>query len=298
MDGLKEFIAFAEKVRLLDKLSRKGNLQSVVPRILGNGKTRAEGLFDEKKPPALIERQFEYAKLDLKQLLGEINYPAVGINSLRDEQARTQQQIKSLQEQLERANDGWERTAREVLSRLGEATPGRGGRYASGDIVLSFDKKTFAWAWTYRGAYPLVSKLPHDLDYICEGFCAASRRMSEAIVPSAEFISSLQLAWIISKQKSGPGPVLIRDLAKVYQVAAQSAAFWDKPAKSSFTEISDAAFVINLVHAIDEVRKFFGFEKAGLHQTVLGGKGKNVSYDLPKASGGTEPYSYIFLKDQ
>ena len=49
---------------------------------------------------------------------------------------------------------------------------------------------------------------------------------------------------------------------------------------------------------IDEVRKLFVLEKAGLHQTALGGKGKNVSYDLPKGSGGTEPYSTIRLKDQ
>ncbi|HNI68953.1 MAG TPA: hypothetical protein PKV55_12985 [Nitrospira sp.] len=298
MIGLEEFIAFAEKVRLLDKLPRGGNLQSVVPRILGNGKTRAEGLFDEKKPPALIERQYEYAKLDLNKLFGDINYPALGCDSLRAEQAQTQQQIKSLQEQLERPNDGWERSAREALYKLGEKTPGRGGRYAMGDIELSFDKKTFSWAWTYRGAYPLVSKLPHDVDYICDGFHDASRRMKEAIVPAAEFLASLQLAWVISKQRSGSGPVLIRDLAKVYQVAAQPAGFWDKPAKSSFTEIPDAVFVINLVHAIDEVRKLFVLEKAGLHQTALGGKGKNVSYDLPKGSGGTEPYSTIRLKDQ
>ena len=96
MIGLEEFIAFAERVRLLDKLPRGGNLQSVVPRILGNGKTRAEGLFDEKKPPALIERQYEYAKLDLNKLFGDINYPALGCDSLRAEQAQTQQQIKSL----------------------------------------------------------------------------------------------------------------------------------------------------------------------------------------------------------
>ena len=147
MIGLEEFIAFAEKVRLLDKLPRGGNLQSVVPRILGNGKTRAEGLFDEKKPPALIERQYEYAKLDLNKLFGDINYPALGCDSLRAEQAQTQQQIKSLQEQLERPNDGWERSAREALYKLGEKTPGRGGRYAMGDIELSFDEKTFSWAW-------------------------------------------------------------------------------------------------------------------------------------------------------
>lgn len=297
MIGLEEFIAFAGKVRLLEKLPRGGNLQSAVPRILGNGKTRAEGLFDEKKPPALIERQYEYAKLDIGKLGFDINYPIRESDPIRAEQAQTQQLIKTLEEQLERPNDGWERSAREVLYKLGDKAPGRSGRYSMGDIELSFDKKSFSWSWTYRGAYPLVSKLPHDVDYICDGFQDASRRMKEAIVPATEFLSSLRLAWVISKQRSGAGPVLIRDLAKVYQVAAQPNIFWDRPSKSSFSEISDAVFVINLVHTIDEVRKSFVLEKAGLHQTALGGKGKNVSYDLPKGGGGTEPYSTIRLKD-
>jgi len=297
MTGLEQFIAFAEKVRLLEKLPRGGNLQSAVPRILGNGKTRAEGLFDEKKPPALIERQYEYSKLDLNKLGSDINYPILDSDPIREEQSQLQRHIRQLEDQLERQNDGWERSAREVLYKLGEKTPGRSGRYVMGDLELAFDKKSFSWTWTYRGAYPLVSKLPHDVDYICDGYQDASKRMKDAIVPPADFLSSLRLAWVISRHRAGSGPVLIRDLAKVYLVAAQPTSFWDKPSKSSFADINEAVFVINLVHTIDEVRKSFELEKAGLHQTALGGRGKNISYDLPKRGGGTEPYSTIRLKD-
>ncbi len=297
MTGIEQFTAFAERVRLLEKLPRGGNLQSSIPRILGKGKSRAEGFFDEK-PPALIERQYEYAKLDLNKLGSDINYPIRGDDPIRSEQSQAKQQVEEVQKQLDRSTDGWERSAREVLWKLGEKSPGREGRYTMGELELGFDKKSFSWAWTYRGAYALVTKLPHDVDYVCEGFHAASRRMKEAIVPAADFLASFHLAWTISKHRAGSGPVLIRDLARAYAIAAQSQAFWEKPSKTSFSDIGDAIFVINLVHTIDDVRKSFELEKAGLHQTALGGRARNVSFDLPKrGGGGTEPYSTIRLKE-
>jgi hypothetical protein len=167
-----------------------------------------------------------------------------------------------------------------------------------GDVELTFDKRSFSWTWTYRGAYSLVSKLPHDVDYICEGYRDALRRMKEAIVPAPEFLASLRLAWAIAKQRAGTGPVLIRDIARAYVVAAQNQSFWDRPSKATFIDTSEAVFVINLVHAIEDVRKLFDLEKAGLHQTALGGRARNVSFDLPRrGGGGTEPYSTIQLKE-
>lgn len=298
MTELEQFIALAERIRLSEKIPRGGNLQSQIPRILGSGKTRAEGFFDEKKPPALIERLYEYSRLDLDRLSSEINYPILEGDAVRSEHRQVQLQIKSIQDQLDRPNDGWERSAREVLSKLGETAPGRSGRYALGDLELAYDKKSFSWTWSYRGVYPLLSKLPPDIAYICDGYKDASRRMKEAIVPIDDFLASLRLAWTICKHRSGSGHVLIRDVARVYVVAAQGQVFWDKPSKSSFSDIPEAIFVINLVHTIDDVRKLFELEKAGLHQTALGGKGKNVSFELPRRGGsGTEPYSTIRLKE-
>ncbi len=297
MIGLEQFVSFSERVRLLEKLPRGGNFPSIIPRILGKGKTRAEGFFDER-PPALIERQYEYARLDLNELGTRINYPIRGDDPIRAEQHQVKLQIEETQKQLERSNDGWERFAREVLSKLGEPAPGREGRFSMGDLELTFDKKQFSWTWSYRGAYPLISKLPHDLDFICDGFQAASRRMKEAIVSSADFQVSLRLAWTIAKHRSENNPVLIRDVARAYVVSTQNQTFWDKPSKTTFVDVPEAIFVINLVHAIDDVRKVFELEKAGLHQTALGGKGKDVSFALPKSSGGTEPYATIRLKEQ
>jgi hypothetical protein len=297
MTGLEEFIAFAKRVRLLDKLPRGGNLQTAVPRILGQGKTRAEGLFEDRAP-ALIERLSEYAKLDLSRLESEISYLIADEDPVRAEQNAAKAQIKRLEEQLATSAEGWERTAREVLSKLGERTPGRGGRYALGDLELAFDTKSMAWRWTYRGAYPLVSKLPHDVDFICDAHRDASRRMAEAIVPQEEFLAALRLAWVITKHRAtGVPAVLIRDLAKAYLVAAQPSAFWDRPSKTTFVDLGEAVFVINLVTAIDEVRKSFELEKAGVHQTSLGGRERNIAFELPKRGGGTEPYSTIRLKD-
>ena len=295
MSGLEQFVALAERIRMLEKLPRGGNLPSAVPRILGSGKTRAEGLFDEKKPPALIERQYEYAKLDLNRLSTDANYPIP--DGIREEQQRIKQEIEASQKQLDHQMDGWGRTAREVLWKLGDQTPGRDGRYSMGDLELAFDKRSFSWTWTYRGAYPLVSKLPHDVDYICEGYRDALRRMQEAIVPASDFLSLLKLAWAIAEHRAGTGPVLIRDVARMFIVADQKQAFWDKPSKNTFTDIAEAVFVINLVHAIEDVRKSFELEKAGVHQTALGGRARNIAFDLPRRVGaGTEPYSTIRLK--
>lgn len=297
MTGLEEFIALAKRVGLLDKLPRGGNFQTAVPRILGQGKTRAEGLF-ENHTPALIESLSEYAKLDLIKLQSEISYPIADEDPVWAEQHAAKAQIECLEEQLSKSTEGWERTAREVLYKLGEKTPGRGGRYALGDLELAFDTKSMTWRWAYRGAYPLVSKLPHDVEFICDAHRDASRRMEEAIVPQEEFLAALRLAWAITKQRATSATaVLIRDLAKAYLVAAQPSAFWDKPSKTAFVELSEAVFVINLVHTIDEVRKSFELEKAGVHQTALGGRERNISFELPRRGGGTEPYSTIRLKD-
>lgn len=293
---LDRFIELAERIRMLEKLPRGGNLSSAVPRILGSGKTRAEGLFDEKKSPALIERHFEYAKLDIDRLGNDINYP-IG-NDVREEQTQVKSEIESIKNQLQHPTDGWQRSAREVLWNLGEKTPGRNGRYSMGELELTFDEHSFSWTWTYRGTYPLVSKLPHDVDYICEGYRDAMRRMKDAIVPTTEFLSSFQFAWKIAKHRAGVGPVLIRDIARAYVVASQGQPFWDKPSKSTFVDRVDAVFVINLVHSIEDVRKLFEFEKAGMHQTALGGRGRNVSFDLPRRDGsGTEPYSIVRQKE-
>ena len=296
-DGLEQFCAFAERIRLLDKLIRGGNLPSVIPRIIGKGKTRADGFFDDR-PPALIERLYEYSKLDLTALSNAINYPIPETDPLREEQRQVKQRIDDLQRQLNQPNDGWQRSAREVLSKLGEKSPGRDGRYSMGKLELNFDKKTLSWAWKLAGAYSLVSKIPHDVGYICDGYQDACRRVAESIVPSETFLSTMKLTWAISQCRAGQDAVLIRDFAKVYVVAAQDKNFWDKPSKAAFSDISDAAFVLNLVESINDVRKVFELVKAGVHQTGLGGQGRNVSYDLPKRGGdGTEPYVTIKMRE-
>lgn len=145
-EGVEAFHAFSERVHLLDKLPKGGNLQTVIPRILGKGKSRAEGL-SEPKAPALVERLFEYARLDLNRLGSEINYPISEDDPIREEQRRAKSHIEDLQQQLERKDGGWEKFAREVLWKLGNKEPGRGGRFIQGEIELRFDKKNLCWSW-------------------------------------------------------------------------------------------------------------------------------------------------------
>jgi hypothetical protein len=295
MSGLEKFIAYAERARLPDRLPRGGIFLKSVPRILGQGKSSIEGALTER-PPALIERLAEYAKLDLQRLCSEVSFPIADGDPIWAEQAAAQTSIKKLSDQLTQADGGWQRSAREVLYKLGNHSSGRGPRFAIDDIELGFDQRSLTWKWTYRGSYNLVSKIPHDIELICEVFADAKAQSSQAILPPDQFLSSLKLAWLIASQRSPSGTVLIRDVAKTYVVAGQAATFWEKPSKTNFCDIGEAVFVINLVQAIDEVRKLFDLDRAGIHQTSLGGKGKDVSFDLPKPGGGMQPYSTIRLK--
>jgi hypothetical protein len=292
MNGYEEFCEYAEKIDLLDSVlkGKGGPFLTVIPRILGKGKTRAEG-FEGDRPPAPIERLYEYAKLDLIRLNHETNkhFP----DQLRNEQSLAKQRIEELERGL-RTPDVWQRFAREILSSLGDPTPGRSGKFMKGDLELIFDAKNLTWSWSLAGAYPLVSKLPHDKDYLIEGLHAAEKRLLESVIEPEDFLRRLTLAWKLARHFSATDQVLIRDVARLYLVAAQADGFWARPCKQTFNDQSEASFVLNLTKSIEVVRSHFELEKATIHQTKLGGKGKDVSFDLPKRSGlGTEPYSYM-----
>ncbi|MQM31194.1 MAG: hypothetical protein CRU78_11990 [Candidatus Accumulibacter phosphatis] len=298
MTELEDFCTFAEKIRLIEILPKGGNLSSVVPRILGKGRTRAEGLYDEAKPPALIERLQEYGRLNLLDLGRATNR---GIpEPITMGQQRVKSSIAEMEKKLASPDDGWGRFAREVLCKIGgERTSGKQGRYLLGPLELCFDKKTMSWSWKLAGAYPLVTKLPNDIEFVCQGHIDASRRMDEVRVCSESFMGALKIAWLIASQRCGSDSVLIRDVASAYVVAAQSKAFWDKPSKQNFADIPEAAFVINLMHSVDDVRKAFELEKAGIHQTKLAGKDKDIAFELPRKDGiGTEPYATIRMRNQ
>lgn len=292
MNGYEKFCEYAEKIKLLETVlkGKGGPFLPVVPRILGGGKTKAEGFFEDR-PPASIERLHEYARLDLNRLNQETNrhFP----DELKEEQVKAKQSIESLERSL-KTPDGWQRFAREILFSLGDQSPGRSGKFIKGDLELIFDAKSLTWSWSLAGAYPLVTKLPHDKEYVIEGLHAAERRLQEAVIQPEDFLQKLKLAWALAQHFSNTDQVLIKDVARLYLVAAQSDGFWARPCKQTFTDIAEANFVLNLTKSIDVVRNHFELEKATIHQTKLGGKGKDVAFDLPKRGGlGTEPYSYI-----
>jgi len=56
---------------------------------------------------------------------------------------------------------------------------------------------------------------------------------------------------------------------------------------------------LNLMHSIEAIRKVFDFERATMQQTHLGGRSKDIAYQLPKINGlGTEPFSTIRLRGE
>ena len=296
MNGLEEIVAFAERSRLIDKLPKGGNYQSTVPRLLGSGKSRAEGRF-EQQPPALIERLYEYGKLDLQSLGNRAN--VLIPDSVKAEHLAARKKVEELETSL-RNRENWERFAREVLSKLGDEAPGTQGKFAFGGLELIFEAKSLSWFWSVAGAYPLVSKMPHEVEFVCASFADAQKRMKNALVSQDVFLDQLQLAWKIARHKSEKGAnVLIRDVAAAYVVAAQNKNFFNKPSKQTFTDFQEAAFVLNLMHSIEAIRKVFDFERATMQQTQLGGRSKDIAYQLPKINGlGTEPFSTIRLRGE
>lgn len=290
MNGYEEFCEYAEKIRLLELLPKGGPLPPLISRIVGKGKTRTEGFFEDR-PPTTIERLYDYAKLDITRLVREVNRPFP--ETIRTEQAKAKQRIDEIERNL-KSPEVWQRFAREILSSMGDPSPGRSGKFMKGDLELIFVAKNLTWSWSLAGAYPLVSKLPHDKDYVIEGLHAAEKRLLESVIEPEDFLRRLTLAWKLARHFSATDQVLIRDVARLYLVAAQADGFWARPCKQTFNDLSEASFVLNLTKSIEVVRSHFELEKATIHQTELGGKGKDVSFDLPKRGGlGTEPYSYM-----
>jgi len=290
MNGYEEFCRYAEDIRLLEILPKGGSFPPLISRIVGKGKTRAEGFFEDR-PPTTIERLCDYAKLDLTRLANEVNrsFP----EGIHLEQARAKHHVEEIERGLTPI-EGRQRFAREILFSLGDRSPGRSGKFVKGDLELVFDHKSLTWSWSLAGVYPLVSKIPHDKDYIVEAFHAAEKRLSESVVEPEDFLRRLTLAWKLARHFSATDQVLIRDVARLYLVAAQEDGFWSRPCKQTFSDLSEAGFVLNLSKSIEVVRHHFELEKATIHQTKLGGKGKDISFDLPRRGGpGTEPYSYM-----
>ena len=231
-----DFAEFMEETGLV--ANARGIMAARLPRILGQGKTRADGL---DMPPALIERQQELIALTLPK---EVAYrPAV----VREIQA-AKRAVKEHAERM-RHPDIRRRFALQALSRLeGVRTGNRDNQFFAGRFVLVSDRSGQSWAWSMTRHYPVIDKIPADIQYVVGGFHAAHQAVDKWTLPVEVFLDRLTLAWDIAKQFTRNDDVLIADVARLFKIAVQKSRFWAKPSRRNFEDVPEAVFIANLIN--------------------------------------------------
>lgn len=233
------FPAFEEFVKDADLLANaKGILAARLPRILGQGKTRADGL---EIPPALIERQEELVALALPK--EAVSHPAVA-REIEEAKLAVKQHAERM-----RHPENRRRFALQVLSLLeGVRTGYRDNQFFAGRLVLVSDKSGRNWAWSMTPHYPVIDKIPADIDYVVGGFKVADEAVEKWTLPVDNFLDRLALAWAMARQLTGNDNVLIADVARLFKIAVQGQRFWGRPSRRNFEDVPEAVFIANLIN--------------------------------------------------
>lgn len=277
------FVKFVQEKNLLSKA--KGSLSSKLPRIMGQGKTKAVGL---DLPPAVIER-----KAELISLLNttDIEFPEEVLNEI--EQAR--QEIELENERL-KSSDGLLNFIRDVFKNLTDQVGQKDNYFFAGRLVLLPKNRGQSWTWSITPYYPIIHKIPADVEYLVKAYSAANELIEKTILPVELFEDRLSLAWKMARHFSDTDSVLVTDVAKMFKIARQEERFWNTPSKRYFTDVPEAAFIANILNwrrqhgrPITE----FEFVRATLQQ-AHGPKAK-VFY-LPQNPEGTQVTPIIYLK--
>jgi hypothetical protein len=281
-----EFERFVTDQRLLE--NAKGALAAKLPRILGQGRTRAEGL---DMPPPPIERRQELVAFRFPDGL---SVP----ESVRSEIKEVQQQIDS-EFGLLAQSDGIRRFATQTLKRLeGVQTGIKDNQFFAGRLVLKADKAGQNWSWCLTSHYPIISKIPPDLDYVCHAYAAAENLIEQTTLPVELFYDRLVLAWSLARHFSTTDDVLILNVSRMFKVAAQDERFWNTPARRNFNDIPDGTFIANLMNwrknrseSTEDVK--FEFVPATLSQ-AHGSNSK--AFFMPVNPEGTQVRPVIYLR--
>ena len=216
----------------------KGILAARLPRILGQGKTRAEGL---DLPPSAIERQQELLALSLPE-------DASQDPGIQREIETAQRAVDTHADQM-RHPENRRRFALQVLRQLeGLSTGNKDNQFFAGRFVLVPDKSGLSWSWSMTPHYSIISKIPADVDYVVRAYVASERIVEKWTMPVDRFLDRLSLAWSIARHFSQDENVLIADVARVFKIAIQDDRFWNTPARRNFEDVPEAVFIINLIN--------------------------------------------------
>jgi len=277
------FVKFVQEKDLLSK--SKGSLSSKLPRITGQGRTKAVGL---DLPPAVIER-----KVELISLLNtsDIEFPEEVLNEI--EQAK--QEVELENERL-KSSDGLLNFIRDVFKNISDQVGQKDNYYFAGRLVLLPNNRGQSWTWSITPYYPIIHKIPADVEYLVKAYSAANELIDKTILPVEVFEDRLRLAWTMARHFSNTDSVLVTDVARMFKIARQEERFWNTPSKRFFTDVPEAAFIANILNwrrqhgrPITE----FEFVRATLQQ-AHGPKAK-VFY-LPQNPEGTQITPIIYLK--
>jgi len=263
----------------------KGSLAAKLPRIMGQGKTKAEGL---TLPPAPIERKLELISLIRSQ---EMEFP----DSVRTELEKIKAEVDEQYARL-RSSEGIRELAIQVLRRMPSPAGQKDNSYYAGRLVLLPVSRGTTWCWSVTPYYPLVSKIPPDVEYIEKGFTAAQELLDRLIMPPATFENRLRLSWTIARHFSETDDVLIIDVARMFKIASQEERFWNSPKRQSFVDMPEAAFIVNLLNwrrSREPSEVDFEFVRATLHQAH--GQKAKVFY-MPQNPEGTQVTPVIYLR--
>lgn len=282
MEMFPAFTRFVNETGLVDKA--KGNLSKQLPRILGQGATKAVGL---DRPPAPIERKIELTTVMFPEGFAPPIDVQAEIQSARND-------IASLQAEFQR-EEGRRRFATASLRLIAEPSSGfKDGRFYAGRLLLVETKKGMEWSWRVTPHYGIVERIPPDEEYVALSYRAALDHMKSLTLEPEEFESKLELSWMMARHGKKSDDVPMIDVMKMYLVAGQDSKFWQAPKRLTFKDLPAAAFAVNLIawrsRAISEVSKF-EFVPATLHQT----KDAQVFY-MPMNAEGTEVRPMVSLR--
>ena len=231
-----ELERYVERTGLLS--NAKGILAARLPRILGRGQTRADGL---SLPPAAIERQREILALSLPE-------DASQEHGIQREIAEARQAVDAHTKKM-RCPKNRRRFALRVLRELeGVNTGSKDNYFFAGHFVLVPDKSGLFWSWSMTPHYAIISKIPADVGYVVKAYAASERIVQKWTMPVERFVDRLSLAWSIARHFGDGENVLIADVARVFKIAVQDDRFWKSPARRSFEDVPEAAFIINLIN--------------------------------------------------
>ena len=192
-------------------------------------------------PPALIERQQDLIALSLPK-------EVVTRSDVVREIEEAKRAVKNHAERM-RHSENRRRFALEVLSKLkGVRTGNKDNHFFAGRLVLVSDKSGQNWAWSMTPYYPVIDKIPADIDYVVGSYKTADQAVDKWTLPIEIFLDRLALAWVVARHFTNNDNVLIADVARLFKIAVQNQRFWGKPSRRNFEDVPEAVFIANLIN--------------------------------------------------